>query len=446
MQHKNWHLFAVATLALCGAVATPARAQHKPTVAVFEIEARRVRLARGVLGLLSGYVADRMASSTAFQLVPRDKLKKKLAAQKTRANKRCHSRTCQIKIGKQLAAHRSLSTRLVKIGSRCVVTGTLYDLQRGAADQGATAEGKCSEDGIMASIKAVVTQLAGGAQGAAAPAPSPAAPPAATTPPPVSAAPPGTHLCNTNKLDDCKKQCELGHAGSCSNLGFMYSQGKGVKKNAKRAAALYLQACKGGHMHGCFNLGVLHESGRGVTKDLVRAAKLYAKGCNGGDMDACFNLGMSYENGEGVPRNPAKSATLYTKGCKGGDMHSCGNLGYLLEKGRGIKKDLSRAAALYLKACEGGRLRSCSNLGIMYEKGQGMPKNYDKAVTLYHKSCDGGHMHGCYCLADMYEYGKGVTKDMDRAIELYQKACGKGHDGSCRYLKKIAASVGIGER
>jgi formylglycine-generating enzyme len=148
---------AVAALAPSAALGADA----KPIVAVFNLEAKALRLKPQLLLALSDYLADSLAATGAFQVVPRDRLRQRLVAQKKRSYKECYDQTCQVEIGKELAANKSLAARLLKIGGVCVLTATLYDLRRAATEGGATSEGKCSEDAFRRAIGVVVHKLAG---------------------------------------------------------------------------------------------------------------------------------------------------------------------------------------------------------------------------------------------------------------------------------------------
>jgi hypothetical protein len=175
------------------ALAPEARAEPpRPIVAVFDLQAKRVQLEEEARAAMSDYVANRLTSSGAYQVVPRDQLRKRLTEQKLRSHKECVAQTCQIEIGKELAAQKSLATSVMRIGSRCVVTATLYDLRRATTEKGAAAKGSCSEDGIMETVDAVMAKLTGGKvpRKVAAPAAAPPAAAAATPPAAAAATPP----------------------------------------------------------------------------------------------------------------------------------------------------------------------------------------------------------------------------------------------------------------
>lgn len=108
----------------------------KTIVAVFNIEFRRVRLARSVQEALRDFIETKMTASGVYEVVPPDQLKKALSKQKINSYKKCYKDTCQIKIGEELYADRSLSTRVTRIGKTCMVSMKLYHVKRMTSERG----------------------------------------------------------------------------------------------------------------------------------------------------------------------------------------------------------------------------------------------------------------------------------------------------------------------
>ncbi len=48
-----------------------------------------------------------------------------------------------------------------------------------------------------------------------------------------------------------QKACDSGYMRACWNLGLLYSNGRGVKRDEKKALSLYKMACDGGNKKGC---------------------------------------------------------------------------------------------------------------------------------------------------------------------------------------------------
>ena len=82
-------------------------------------------------------------------------------------------------------------------------------------------------------------------------------------------------------------QCDGGSAAGCGRLGWMYSEGRGVKRDDGRAVELLRVACDDGHASACSNLGWMYAEGRGVKRDKNRAAELYRKACGLGLKEEC---------------------------------------------------------------------------------------------------------------------------------------------------------------
>ncbi|MFH1130635.1 MAG: PEGA domain-containing protein, partial [Pseudomonadota bacterium] len=136
------------------------RESSKPIVAVFDVQFEGVNLSPGMQGRLSDYLAMRLADTGNYLVVPRDRMKERLATEKKNSYKSCFDQSCQIEIGKEMSAQKSLSTTVAKLGSRCMVTSVMYDLRKSTSEGGASVDGKCSEDDIVQSIQRIVLKLA----------------------------------------------------------------------------------------------------------------------------------------------------------------------------------------------------------------------------------------------------------------------------------------------
>ncbi|HOX44049.1 MAG TPA: hypothetical protein PK668_10655 [Myxococcota bacterium] len=140
--------------------AAPAPAPGKAfIIAVFTLEDRGAKLGEDVQERLSEYLASAIAASGRYQVIPRVQLKERLGLQKTESYKVCYDQNCQIELGKELAAEKSLSTQVIKLGARCMVTAVIFDLKTAASEGGASQEGGCGEDELAESMKEVVGKL-----------------------------------------------------------------------------------------------------------------------------------------------------------------------------------------------------------------------------------------------------------------------------------------------
>ena len=152
---KNTWLIILAIL-----LAPPAPAEDRPIVAVFDMEDRGAGLSRDTLNNLTDYLAA-MLTEGGYQVIPRDQIRDRLKQQRKESYKECFDQSCQIELGKEMAAQKSLATKVLKIGKKCRVTGDLYDLKRAASERAATAGSGCSEDELLAAVEQVAAKLTG---------------------------------------------------------------------------------------------------------------------------------------------------------------------------------------------------------------------------------------------------------------------------------------------
>ncbi|MDQ3368640.1 MAG: hypothetical protein M3680_24695 [Myxococcota bacterium] len=98
------------------------------------------------------------------------------------------------------------------------------------------------------------------------------------------------HRCKQDDVADCRRQCELGDAGSCSDLGFMHLAGRFVPLDRTRASELFVRACAGDDLHGCNNLGAVLIGRDAVPHaDVRHALSLFERAC-AEEPTLCTNL------------------------------------------------------------------------------------------------------------------------------------------------------------
>lgn len=140
--------------------AMAAGAEERPIMAVFGVEVKGTKLDPGTVDRLTDYLGS-LVAARGFQVIPRSQLRDRLRQEKEVSYQQCYDQSCQIEIGKELAAQKSLATQVLKIGKKCKVTLTLFDLRRAASDNAATASGGCGEDEVVEALEKAVGELLG---------------------------------------------------------------------------------------------------------------------------------------------------------------------------------------------------------------------------------------------------------------------------------------------
>ena len=124
------------------------------------------------------------------------------------------------------------------------------------------------------------------------------------------------------------------------------------------AAKLYKEACDQSNPKACTDLGFMYRGGIGVRRNYRLASELYRLGCEGGNSMGCTNLGMMYWLNE-LPQNYKRAGDLFLRACDARDAGGCIGLAHMYENGYGGLQDAKRAAELYQQACDYGSVKAC---------------------------------------------------------------------------------------
>lgn len=139
-----------------------ALADKGPIVAVFDVQIRGGSTSDVSSGQVSTLLHSRLAELRHFRLVPRSSLRKRLKEQKRESYKLCYDESCQIEIGKALAAQKSLATRMTISDKRCLLSAVLYDLKSETSEAAAVVETPCSSQALYEAIGNLVRKLVKG--------------------------------------------------------------------------------------------------------------------------------------------------------------------------------------------------------------------------------------------------------------------------------------------
>jgi len=128
-----------------------------------------------------------------------------------------------------------------------------------------------------------------------------------------------------------------GHDGAQCNLGFMYANGKGVKKNYQKALNWYQEAATNGNAIAQYNIGYMHSIGLGCESDDTQAVIWFEKAAIQGYEKAQNSLGFRYENGMGVNKDLAKAVEWYEKAAAQGNEKAASKAAAIRKKNPYLK-------------------------------------------------------------------------------------------------------------
>ena len=140
-------------------VAWPASAGERPIVAVFPIQDVSGQLDPSVIESLTEYLSAAVAVGGNYSIQAPGEMKRRMTDQSKESYKECYDEKCQIELGRELAANKMITAKVIKLGDSCTVTAALYDLRTQATDITATADGKCLPAQLKVSLDKVAAKL-----------------------------------------------------------------------------------------------------------------------------------------------------------------------------------------------------------------------------------------------------------------------------------------------
>lgn len=152
-----------------------------------------------------------------------------------------------------------------------------------------------------------------------------------------------------------------GNSRAAGFLGVMQMQGMGVPSNIVKAVGNLTIAANSGEPGAAFNLGEIYWDGRGIRKDQKLAAQWYSralegflKGAANGDLESMTMAGRIYAEGGGVKANPAEALKWLVRASDRQFPKAQRLLGELYVQGRIVAKNRSEGVRLLSLAARAG--------------------------------------------------------------------------------------------
>ena len=117
-----------------------------------------------------------------------------------------------------------------------------------------------------------------------------------------------------------RRAAERGYAAAQTNVGVLYSEGRGVPEDATAAARWYRRAAAQGDAIAQYNLGLMYANGRGVLKDSVLAHMWFnIAGANGSERATELRDVLEGD----LTRAEISRATELARACMASDYDAC---------------------------------------------------------------------------------------------------------------------------
>ena len=214
-------------------------------------------------------------------------------------------------------------------------------------------------------------------------------------------------------------------------LGKLYHEGLGVNQNFDLAYENYTKSIKKSNndiakANSMNNLGSMFLQGEGVKKDIDKAIEYFQRSAELGNDTAMLNLGLLYFNGNDVENNYRLAFEYFCNAAAKFNGKSLNILGYYYEVGLLGNQDISKAIECYRKSYENDFVKAAYNYARFFENGIGVPTNYEEAFRLYKIAADADIPFALVKISDCYSKGMGTERDVTKSWEASNRFNQKG--------------------
>ena len=251
------------------------------------------------------------------------------------------------------------------------------------------------------------------------------------------------------------------------DLGILYSKGKYVEQNLKKALWCFKKAADMGHKEAIhktgrlylvnfkevqkaipylkksdelgysdaqYSLGAIYMSGNTVEKNIPLGIEYLKKAANNNYDEACFLLGRTYKNGYYGFQKDIHLGRRYLKtAANNGYVEACYELGLL-----DLKVEILPLCLLYLEiAADKKHNKSCIKLGEIYINGKGVIANIPLGIKYLETAADNDDDKALMQLGYLYFDGEKIEKNVQKAFPYFQKAAELGNGLAYVYLGLI---------
>ncbi|MCK9454736.1 tetratricopeptide repeat protein [Sulfurimonas sp.] len=228
---------------------------------------------------------------------------------------------------------------------------------------------------------------------------------------------------------------DKGDAQAQTELGHIYVNGLGVKKDVLNAKKYWEKAAEKNNVDALYYLGLMYYKGVGVTQDYRKSLDYWKRAAKQNDGESAFSVGYQYEYGQGVKQDYNKAIKYYKSGSKDGNANASNSMGIFYEKGKGVPVDRKSALKWYQKAAEQGSVISMYNIGLLYYNGTaGIKQDHRKSLDYWKRAAEQGFVDAEVALGILYE----ETGDIKNAQFWYKKAIAQGSVVAQNNLKNMS--------
>ena len=231
-------------------------------------------------------------------------------------------------------------------------------------------------------------------------------------------------------------------------IGKLYAAGLGTEQDYGEAARWLEKSADAGYKYAQYTLAGLYRDGNGVDLDYAAARELYANAVT--FPYAAYELGKLYRDGLGCETDEERAAQYFHQAFLGFQIMADRSpddklqyrIGWMLLHGVGTEQDDAAALPWLEKAAERGNVLAKYQLGKLLLLGtETVPKDVERALELLTECAEDGNQFAQYTLGKAYLLGQDVSQDQGQAVHWLGLSAQQGNQYAQYYLNRVYSSI-----
>ncbi len=235
-----------------------------------------------------------------------------------------------------------------------------------------------------------------------------------------------TSTISSEQIDSIVKKAEEGDAQSQLALGVLYVRGvSGFPKDNEKALDWISKAAMQKNPAALAYLGYIYAEGKLVKRDMKKAVEYRELAAELGDASVKWTLGNAYLYGFLVPKNQMRGLHWITRAAELGYAEAIKKLVEIytnIGNEQELAKWNTKLSEVRVMEAKKGDTQAMFDIAEKYMSGDdGLPRNRFKAIYWYKKAAELGNKDAMDKVAKMYARGKFLPKNHEKALEYFEK-------------------------
>ena len=213
-----------------------------------------------------------------------------------------------------------------------------------------------------------------------------------------------------------------------------YAYGQGTEKDSVKAFNLYRSAANSGVAVAIHQLATCYKDGNGTEKNKSLALKWYTAAADSGLVRSMSMLAKSYDEGLFTEKNSEKAIEWYKRAAEEEEPYAMYKVARMHEhddsvagkKGKALR--VSEAIKLFTRAAELKNVQAQMKLAECYSNGRYVKKNKKLRFEWLLHAANNGNIQAQELVAECYEKGRGTQKNNPKAYNWYKRAAKQGSE------------------